>query len=81
MSPTLARNPLKTLRDRANLSQESMAKRVGWSQTKVSKFEGRLLRDLSLGDVEDYCRALGLEFDFSINEPERLPCGAKVQVA
>ena len=78
MTPTCTPNGLRGLRDQANLSQESLAKRLGWSQSRVGKVEGRLLRDLRLGECEDYCRALGLEFHFAIAEPERMPCGAKV---
>lgn len=77
MTPTCTPNALRTLRDRANLSQESLAKRLGWSQKKVSAIEGRLLRQMKLGDIEDYVRCLGLEFHFAITEPERMACGGR----
>jgi transcriptional regulator with XRE-family HTH domain len=78
MTPTCTPNGLRDLRLRANLSQESLAKRLGWSQSRVGRIEGILVRELKLGDADDYCRALGLEFHFAIAEPERMPCGAKV---
>lgn len=77
MTPTCTPNPLRMLRERANLSQKTLAERLGWSQSKVSTFEVRRVREMKMADLEDFCRGLGLDLNVSIDEPDRMPCGAK----
>jgi hypothetical protein len=48
------------------LSQKDVARRMGRTQSWVSKFEDRLDAELTLGDIQTYCQAiagtLALEF-------------------
>jgi len=50
----------------AELSQKDVARRMGRTQSWVSKFEDRLDAELTLGDIQAYCQAiagtLALEF-------------------
>ena len=50
----------------AGLSQKEVARRMGRTQSWVSKFEDRLDAELTLGDIQTYCQAiagtLALEF-------------------
>jgi len=50
----------------AELSQKDVARRMGRTQSWVSKFEDRLDAELTLGDIRAYCQAiagtLALEF-------------------
>jgi len=50
----------------AQLSQKDVARRMGRTQSWVSKFEDRLDAELTLGDIQTYCQAiagtLALEF-------------------
>jgi predicted XRE-type DNA-binding protein len=50
----------------AGLSQKEVARRMGRTQSWVSKFEDRIDAELTLGDIQTYCQAiagtLALEF-------------------
>jgi transcriptional regulator with XRE-family HTH domain len=42
-------------------SQESVAEKLGWLQTQVSRFERR--HDVQVRTLQNYCRALGAELE------------------
>lgn len=50
----------------AELSQKDVARRMGRTQSWVSKFEDRLDAELTLGDIQAYCQAIagGLALEF-----------------
>ena len=50
----------------AGLSQKDVARRMGRTQSWVSKFEDRLDAELTLGDIQAYCQAItgGLALEF-----------------
>ena len=75
--PCTTPNTLQGWRNRAGLSQQSLAKRLGWGQGKVNALERRDVRAMRVGELEDYLRCLGLELSVEIVEPERQPCGAR----
>ena len=52
---------LFTLRQVKGLSQQELAAKLGWSQSRVSKLEGSDDCDLRFGDVIAYISGLGLE--------------------
>lgn len=57
---------LFALRCRANVNQQTMAERMGCSQSKVSKIENSRDCDLSFGDIMDYSQALNLSVGISL---------------
>ena len=57
---TLVRK-LFVLRQIKGLSQQEIAEKLGWSQSRVSKFESSDDADLRFGDIIAYLSALGLE--------------------
>ena len=52
---------------RAGLSQTDLAARMKCTQSRISKIEDSLDAELSLKDVYEYARAVGVECEFSIN--------------
>ncbi len=50
-------------RCRHNLTQKQMAAKIGCSQGRVSKIENSYDRDISVGDLLDYAKALDLELE------------------
>lgn len=52
-------------RTKSGLSQEELGKKIGWSQGKVSKIEHQLDNDFSMGELSQYCSAIGLRLEVS----------------
>ncbi len=52
---------LTALRNKAGLSQAELATKLGWSQSKVSKFETGMDADASFGDILAFAGAVGDE--------------------
>lgn len=50
-------------RVRAGLNQAELARRMGCSQSYISKLEDSKDADLKLGEIERYCAALGIKAD------------------
>lgn len=50
-------------RVRAGLNQAELARRMGCSQSYISKLEDSKDADLKLGEIERYCSALGITAD------------------
>jgi transcriptional regulator with XRE-family HTH domain len=59
---------LFVLRNRAGLTQENIAEKTQWGQSKVSKIEHQEDEEFSIGDLAEYCKAVGfnLEIGFSL---------------
>jgi transcriptional regulator with XRE-family HTH domain len=55
---------LQLMRAHAGLSQEDVAKKLGCTQSKVSKLESSTDRDLSVADLLDYASSTGHELQF-----------------
>jgi DNA-binding Xre family transcriptional regulator len=53
-------------RVRAGLTQTELARRLGTSQSYVSKLEDSLDDDLTLGEIDRYCAALGIKAGLSL---------------
>lgn len=64
---------LTVMRAQKNLSQTQTAKKMGWSQGRVSKLEAKADRDISVGDLLEYSGVLGLQMSISF-----LPDKAKI---
>ena len=60
-------NHLLALRGAKGISQEQIAKHFGCSQSKISKLENGLDTDLSMGDLLQYCDAIGLELSVGLS--------------
>ena len=58
-SETRLVHQLSLLRHKAGITQEEMAKRLGVTQSAISKLESGLDEDLRLGDIREYSRASG----------------------
>lgn len=54
---------LAVLRSRHGLSQKQLAEKAGWTQGKVSKLEHQKDADISVGDLNTYCSALGVNLE------------------
>lgn len=54
------REELARVRDAAGLSQEQLARRVGWDQTYVSKIERRVRR-VDVVELIAICEVIGVE--------------------
>jgi transcriptional regulator with XRE-family HTH domain len=52
---------LTVMRAHKELSQKDAAKKLGWSQSRVSKLETKEDRSIAIGDLLDYSDALGME--------------------
>jgi transcriptional regulator with XRE-family HTH domain len=50
---------LFALRNVAGLSQGELAERIGWTQSKLSRFEHKEDADISLGELQEYLGGLG----------------------
>lgn len=59
---------LVCVREMRNISQTTLGKRLGWSQTKVSKFESKPHDKLKFGDLRQYANALGLRLIINLGE-------------
>jgi DNA-binding Xre family transcriptional regulator len=53
-------------RVRAGLTQTELARRLGTSQSYVSKLEDSADADLTLGEIDRYCAALGISAGLSL---------------
>ena len=61
---------LMAIRASKGLTQAEMAKRIGCSQGRISKFEASEDNDVRLGDFRDYLQALGLDLRLLISPHE-----------
>ena len=52
---------LTVMRAQTGLSQVQVAEKLGWSQGRVSKLESKTDRDISVGDLLDYLKALDMQ--------------------
>jgi len=57
------------MRTRAGLTQAQIAERIGCTQSRISKLEGSVDRDLSLGEIFDYVKATGSQVSIGIGKP------------
>lgn len=57
------------MRARAGLTQAQIADRIGCTQSRISKLEGSVDRDLSLGEIFDYVKASGSQISIGIGKP------------
>jgi transcriptional regulator with XRE-family HTH domain len=57
------------MRTRAGLTQAQIADRIGCTQSRISKLEGSVDRDLSLGEIFDYVKASGSQISIGIGKP------------
>jgi transcriptional regulator with XRE-family HTH domain len=57
------------MRTRAGLTQAQIAERIGCTQSRISKMEGSIDRDLSLGEIFDYVKATGSQISIGIGKP------------
>jgi len=57
------------MRTRAGLTQAQIAERIGCTQSRISKLEGSVDRDLSLGEIFDYVKATGSQISMGIGKP------------
>jgi DNA-binding Xre family transcriptional regulator len=55
---------LEEIRVTKDLSQRDLAKRIGWSHSKLHRFESSPDANLRWGDIVEYCKAL--DFDLTI---------------
>ncbi len=53
----------------ADITQQEMARKLKWSQSKVSRFEASIDKDLKVGDIKKYLAALGKSISITI-EPK-----------
>ena len=56
------------MRTRAGLTQAQIAERIGCTQRRISKLEGSVDRDLSLGEIFDYVKATGSRVSIGIGK-------------
>jgi len=54
---------------RERLTQAQIAERIGCTQSRISKLEGSVDRDLSLGEIFDYVKATGSQVSIGIGKP------------
>jgi hypothetical protein len=61
---------LTVLRLIEDATQAEMARRAGWVQPKVSRFEAATDADVSIGEVASYCKALGYSVRITVEPVE-----------
>jgi transcriptional regulator with XRE-family HTH domain len=69
---------LFAMRCRAGLSQAEVAKKMGYTQGKVSKMENTPDTDLSIGDLVKYCSSLNMQLEVNFFD-RRLTMADKVK--
>ena len=52
---------MTVMRAQIGMSQMQVAEKLGWSQGRVSKLEAKADRDISVGDLLDYAKALDMQ--------------------
>jgi transcriptional regulator with XRE-family HTH domain len=57
------------LRCNHNLSQKQLAEKIGCSQSRISKIESALDKDLTMQDLLDYAKALNLNLEIGYRHP------------
>lgn len=60
------------MRCNANVTQEQMAKRLGYTQSKISKIEHSSNDNLKMHDLIAYAKALGLELNIGFGKPMKI---------
>lgn len=53
----------------AGITQQEVARKLKWSQSKVSRFEASIDKDLKVGDIKKYLTVLGKSISITI-EPK-----------
>ena len=51
---------LISLRRQKNLTQQDVARKIGWTIIQVSELENGIDNDLTIGDLRTYCNILGM---------------------
>jgi DNA-binding Xre family transcriptional regulator len=59
---------LQILRVKNDLPQEELAEIIGWSQSKISKFENSEDAQMRFGDIQEYLEGLGYRLAISVEE-------------
>lgn len=71
---------LAKLRQAAGITQEEMAKNLGVTQSAISKLEGGIDADITLGEIKGYARAMqqriGVVFGKPLTHVESVKCHA-----
>ena len=57
------------LRCKESLTQAQIAKKIGCTQSRISKIEGSEDSELSIGDLVDYAKALDLKLEIGYRKP------------
>lgn len=55
------------LRCKGNFSQKELAHKIGCSQSRISKIEGAPNEEITVKDLEDYAKALGLQVELGFS--------------
>ena len=62
---------LTQMRIERKISQQEMARRCRWSQSRISKMESKPDKDIKLGDLLTYSQALKTSLELHINTEEK----------
>ena len=60
---------LITLRCQHNMTQKELADKIGCTQSRVSKIESSMNREIVVGDLLDYAKALNLRLEIGYRHP------------
>jgi transcriptional regulator with XRE-family HTH domain len=75
----ILQNLLRDIRKQQNVYQDELAKRLGWRQSVISKYEsGEKL--LTFVEVEQICKALGVDFQDFVEQYQRKTDEAEYRV-
>ena len=66
---TMLVDELVKQRIKLNKSQADIAKQLSWNSSKISRFENKADRDIKLGELAEYCGALGAGLGVTIASP------------
>ncbi len=54
----------------ADIPQQEVARKLKWSQSKVSRFEASIDKDLKVGDIKKYLTVLGKSISITIEQKD-----------
>jgi len=60
---------LVSIREDRKIPQLTVAKRMGWGQSSISKLEKKLAKNIRVGDLQRYAEALGVAVTVEIDDP------------